>query len=168
MEFRIRTDEQLQLAEPIGGSEELKPEVVDLSSFKIEVGVSSEHAARLSALSEAAVTPLGSSRAYRARVRSVGVKADEKSGSFPAILQMENPGPASGLRAGMDVTVSFPTYRSDDAVAVPSVALLREVGLVSVFVVEEGRAWGQMPLPAATAIVGHHGIVVAGLPFDGG
>jgi multidrug efflux pump subunit AcrA (membrane-fusion protein) len=118
-------------------------EVVDLTSFKIEFGVSDADVAFFKAGKKVTVSPRHGGEPLPAVVRDVGVKADEKTGSFPVILRMGNPGGGTGgriLRAGMDVTVLFTRIELHDVLVLPSSALLREVGRSLAFVVEDGVA----------------------------
>jgi multidrug efflux pump subunit AcrA (membrane-fusion protein) len=118
-------------------------EVVDLTSFKIEFGVSGADVAFFEVGTKVTVTPRHGGEPHPAVVRDVGVKADEKTGSFPVILRMENPDSGTGdriLRAGMDVTVSFTRIDLRDVLVLPSSALLREVDRSLAFVVEDGVA----------------------------
>ena len=112
-------------------------EVVDISSFKIKLGVSPADVAHFTRGDSLAVLPLPGGEPLPAAVADVGVKADEKTGSFPVILRLANPGGiVPVLRAGMDVQVRFVKARAEEALVVPASALLRDKTGASVFVVE--------------------------------
>jgi multidrug efflux pump subunit AcrA (membrane-fusion protein) len=116
-------------------------EVVDISSFKIRLGVSPADVLYFHRGDDLDVIPLPSGESLPAEVADVGVKADEKTGSFPVILRADNPGGRGPvLRAGMDVQVRFVKARADDAVVVPASALLRNREGTAVFIVESKEA----------------------------
>ncbi len=115
--------------------------IVDISSFRISVGVSSADVVHFRRGDELEVEAPPGGPPRRALVADVGVKADEKTGSFPVILEMGNGGAGDRpLRAGMDVTVRFVKARADDAIVVPSSSLVAQKDSVRAFVVEDGRA----------------------------
>lgn len=118
-------------------------EVVDLSSFKIEVGVSGADVGYFSVGGTVTVTAGGGGEEVPAVVRDVGVKADGRTGAFPVILRMVNPDHSASprrYRAGMDATVSFTKIDIARALAVPSTALLHETERSFVFVVVDDAA----------------------------
>ena len=72
------------------------------------------------------------------------MKADERTGAFPVILELPNPdraGMPRRLRAGMDVTLSFTRTAIADALVVPGGSLLRETDRTYVFLVEGETAF---------------------------
>ena len=114
-------------------------EVVDLSAFRIEIGVAADDIDFFEAGAVVSVLQPGEGDPIAAVVRDAGVKADERTGSFPVIIEMRNPGRRGGarlLRAGSDVTVRFTRFRSEGALVVPAAALLREIGHTWAYVVE--------------------------------
>lgn len=116
-------------------------EVVDISSFKIKLGVSPADVAHFTRDDTLTVLPVPGGGPLPAAVADVGVKADERTGSFPVILRLANPGgTAPLLRAGMDVQVRFVKAREEEVLVVPAPALLRDKRGASVFVVERETA----------------------------
>lgn len=118
-------------------------EIVDISSFKIDLGVSGIDVHHLKRGDTASVELLAGGMEYTAVIKDVGVKADEDTGTFPVILKMENPGERSAglsLRAGMDVRVRFVRDRIEGALVIPTAALIRETGARAVFVIEDNVA----------------------------
>ena len=114
-------------------------EIVDLTAFRIEIGVAADDIDFFEAGTTVSVLPPGGGEPIAAVVKDAGVKADERTGSFPVIIELENPGRRGGarlLRAGNDVTVRFTRFRSDGALVVPTAALLREIGHTWAYVVE--------------------------------
>jgi len=114
-------------------------EIVDLTAFRIEIGVAADDIDFFKAGTTVSVIPPGAGEPIAAVVKDAGVKADERTGSFPVIIELENPGRRGGarlLRAGNDVTVRFTRFRSDGALVVPAAALLREIGHTWAYVVE--------------------------------
>jgi multidrug efflux pump subunit AcrA (membrane-fusion protein) len=118
-------------------------EIVDLSTFRIEVGVSGSDVLFFAAGDTVAVDAGGDTEEVPAVVMDVGVKADGKTGAFPVILRMENPDDETSrrrYRAGMDVTVSFTRIDIPGALAVPATAVLTETERQFVFVAADGAA----------------------------
>ena len=118
-------------------------EVVDLSSFRIDLGVTGSDIVGLVPGNTASVTLVGGRKTYQAAIEDVGIKADERTGTFPVILRMDNPDSKAGdpvLRAGMDVTVSILRKRVPDVLVIPTSSLLRETSAAAVYVVENSAA----------------------------
>ena len=116
-------------------------EVVDITSFKVRIGVSPADVPHFSRGDSLELLPLPSGEPLPAKVADVGVKADERTGSFPVILRADNPrGREPLLRAGMDVQVRFVKARADDALVVPLSALLRDREGTAVFIAESEAA----------------------------
>lgn len=139
-------------------------EVVDLSSFKIEVGVSGSDVGYFAVGDSVTVTAGGDGEEVPAVVRDVGVKADGRTGAFPVILRMKNPDSKASprrYRAGMDVTVSFTKIDIARALAVPTTALLHETGGNFVFTIAGDDARRQEVTVGARA--GGETVVTAGL-----
>jgi HlyD family secretion protein len=112
-------------------------EVVDITSFKVRIGVSPADVPHFGRGDSLDLFPLPPGEPLPAKVADVGVKADERTGSFPVILRADNPGGREPLlRAGMDVQVRFVKARADDAVVVPLSALLRDREGTAVFIAE--------------------------------
>ena len=115
--------------------------IVDISSFKINLGVPPADVSRFRRGDIVTVLPLSSGGPLSASVADVGVKADDKTGSFPVILRLPNPpGREPALRAGMDIVVRIVRERVEDALVVPVPALLRDREGASIFVVRGNRA----------------------------
>jgi len=139
-------------------------EIVDLSAFRIEVGVSGADVAFFAVGDTVTVSAGGDAEEMPAVVRDVGVKANGKTGAFPVILRMENPDGDSSrrrFRAGMDVAVSFTRIDIPRALAVPATALLAETERQFVFVAADGAASRREVTVGARA--GGEAVVTAGL-----
>ena len=114
-------------------------EVVDLTAFRIEIGVAADDIDFFKAGSTVHVLPPQGGDPIAAVVKDAGVKADERTGSFPVIIELESPDRQRGdrlFRAGIDVTVRFTRFRADEALVVPATALLRGIGHTWAYVVE--------------------------------
>lgn len=114
-------------------------EVVDISDFKITIGVSTADVGhfRRGDRVQVEIRPSGDSR--EGVVRDVGIKADERSGSFPVIIELPNDG-TTALRAGMDLVVRFIREEARDVIVVPRSALIEERTGFLVFVADGNRA----------------------------
>lgn len=117
--------------------------VVDLSSFRINLGVPGTEVGNIHTGQTVSVSVGDNPEAFEAVIEDVGVKADEKTGNFPVILNLPNDS-ASGrthpLRAGMDVKVNIILKRIHDTIVIPTSSLLRETKAAAVFVVQDGTA----------------------------
>ncbi len=114
-------------------------EIVDLSSFKIHLGISGADVMHINKGDSASVKTSPRVGKFEALVEDVGVKANERTGTFPVILRMSNPGqekPSAQLRAGMDVKVRFVKVKLSNALVIPTSALLQEMGSSAVFVAD--------------------------------
>jgi len=117
--------------------------VVDLSSFRIHLGVPGSEITNLVRGEKASVTITSHNETYEAAIENVGVKADDRTGNFPVILRLENPDPGKKvrpLRAGLAVKVSIVRDRVSNALVIPTSALLRETNATAVFIVENNIA----------------------------
>ncbi len=118
-------------------------EIVDLSSFRIDLGVTGSDIPGLIPGGTASIALDDDRKTYQAVIENVGVKADERTGTFPVILRMDNPDnekEVPTLRAGMDVTVSIIRKRIPGVLVIPTSSLLRETEAAAVFVVKNGTA----------------------------
>jgi HlyD family secretion protein len=114
-------------------------EIVDLTAFRVEFGVSAADVGFFRAGDSVTVLAPPDGRPATAVVKSAGVKADGGTGSFPIILEMVNPEESGAnrlFRAGMDVSVVFTKIELSKVLVVPSSSLLREVEKTWVFVVD--------------------------------
>lgn len=117
--------------------------VVDLSSFRIHLGVPGSEITNLARGEKASVSITSYDVTYKAVIEDIGVKADDRTGNFPVILRLDNT--SSGkrarlLRAGMDVKVSIVRDRVPNTLIIPTSALLRETNASVVFTVEKDIA----------------------------
>jgi HlyD family secretion protein len=117
--------------------------VVDLSSFRIILGVPGTEVGNIHTGQTVSVSVGDIPEEYEAAIEDVGVKADEKTGNFPVILNLSNKS-ANGknrlLRAGMDVKVNIILKRIRDTIVIPTSSLLRETKAAAVFVVQDSTA----------------------------
>jgi RND family efflux transporter MFP subunit len=117
--------------------------VVDLSSFRIDVGVPGAEIGSLRTGDEVSVSVGGYNETYSAVIEDVGVKADDRTGNFPVIFRLANVNPngkARPLRAGMDVKVRIVLERAPDTIVIPTSSLLRETNATAVFIVRNDVA----------------------------
>ncbi len=117
--------------------------VVDLSSFKINLGVPGSEIGDIHPDDTVSVRVGIYKENYEAVIQDVGVKADDRTGNFPVILRLANRGPDNRvypLRAGMDVRVKIVLERVSDTLIIPTSSLLRETDATAVFVVEDDVA----------------------------
>lgn len=117
--------------------------VVDLSSFRIYLGVPGSEITGLVPGEKTSVTITSYEATYEAVIEDIGVKSDDRTGNFPVILRLDNA--SSGkrarlLRAGMDVKVSIVRDRVPNTLIIPTSALLRETNASVVFTVEKDIA----------------------------
>jgi RND family efflux transporter MFP subunit len=117
--------------------------VVDLSSFRIYLGIPGSEISGLVSGETASVTITSYNETREAVIEDIGVKADDRTGNFPVILRLDNTGTGRKdrpLRAGMDVKVSIVRSRIPDTLVIPTSALLRETSATVVFIVENNAA----------------------------
>jgi RND family efflux transporter MFP subunit len=117
--------------------------VVDLSSFRINLGVPGSDVGDIYPGDEVSVSVGTYMETYSAVIEDVGVKADDQTGNFPVILRLANTNPdrkAHPLRAGMDVKVRIVLQRVPDTLVIPTSSLLRDTNATAVFVVENDVA----------------------------
>jgi HlyD family secretion protein len=117
--------------------------VVDLSSFKINLGVPGSEVGDIYPGDKVSVKVGTHRETYSAVIQDVGVKADDRTGNFPVILRLasSHPDNKSGpLRAGMDVKVTIVLERIPDTLVIPTSSLLRETDATAVFIVKDGVA----------------------------
>ncbi|MFV1957235.1 MAG: efflux RND transporter periplasmic adaptor subunit [bacterium] len=125
-------------------------EIVDLSSFRIHLGVSGADVMHIYKGDSVYVQIIPGEKKYEALVEDVGVKADERTGTFPVILRMANPGQEKSsalLRAGMDVKVMFVKVKLSNALVIPTSALLQETDSSAVFVADGEVAVRKVVVP---------------------
>jgi len=118
-------------------------QVVDLSSFRISLGVPGTDIGDLHTDKTVLVSIRGDSGVYEAIFEDIGVKADERTGTFPVILRLDNPDTGDSpvfMRAGMDVKVRIVRKRVPDTLVIPTSSLLRETSATAVFIVENDVA----------------------------
>lgn len=117
--------------------------VVDLSSFRIHLGLPGSELTGLIPGDKTSVVITSYNETHEAVIENVGVKADDRSGNFPVILRLDNASPresARPLRAGMDAKVSIVNNRVPDALVIPTSSLLRETNATAVFIVKKDTA----------------------------
>jgi HlyD family secretion protein len=139
-------------------------EIVDLTSFRVEFGASAADVGFFRAGDSVTVLAPPDGKPATAVVNNAGVKSDGGTGSFPIILEMDNPevkGAERFFRAGMDVSVVFTKVALAGVIVVPSSSLLREVEETWVFVVD-GRVARRRAVTVGPETEGES-VVTAGL-----
>jgi HlyD family secretion protein len=117
--------------------------VVDLSSFKINLGVPGSEVGDIHPGDKVSVNVGTHRETYSAVIQDVGVKADDRTGNFPVVLRLASAHPdnkSGPLRAGMDVKVTIVLERIPDTLVIPTSSLLRETDATAVFIVKDGVA----------------------------
>ncbi len=125
-------------------------EIVDLSSFRIHLGISGADVMYINQGDSVYVQTIPGEDKHEAQVENVGVKANERTGTFPVILRMANPEQKKSsvlLRAGMDVKVRFVKVKLSNALVIPTSALLQETGSSAVFVADGEVAVRKVVVP---------------------
>ncbi len=125
-------------------------EIVDLSSFRIHLGISGADVMYINQGDSVYVQTIPGEDKHEAQVEDVGVKANERTGTFPVILRMANPEQKKSsvlLRAGMDVKVRFVKVKLSNALVIPTSALLQETGSSAVFVADGEVAVRKVVVP---------------------
>ncbi len=125
-------------------------EIVDLSSFRIHLGISGADVMYINRGDSVYVQTIPGEDKHEAQVEDVGVKANERTGTFPVILRMANPEQKKSsvlLRAGMDVKVRFVKVKLSNALVIPTSALLQETGSSAVFVADGEVAVRKVVVP---------------------
>lgn len=115
-------------------------QVVDLSTLKLELGLSQDIIRFLQVGSDVqlSISALDGKK-YDGTVKFISPAADEMSGTFTAEIHIPNPG-KSGIRAGMTARATLFLSDPEPLIAVPDEALIRHNGITELYRVEQGKA----------------------------
>jgi len=115
-------------------------QVVDLSTMKLELGLSQDIIRFLQVGSDVqlSISALDGKR-FKGSVKFVSPAADEVSGTFAAEIHIPNPA-NSGIRAGMTARAILFLSDPEPLIAVPDEALIRYNGTADIYRVEQGKA----------------------------
>ena len=117
--------------------------------MKVVASVSETLVPKLAAGDEATVTVNAANQSFPAVIRSVERAANVQTKLYTVTLTV--PADATGLLSGMFADVTFHTDTSENAVVVPTEAILTSNGVQYVYVVEEGKA---KYVPVTTGLTG--------------
>ena len=117
--------------------------------MKVVASVSETLVPKLAAGDEATVTVNAANQTFPAVIRSVEQAANVQTKLYTVTLTV--PADATGLLSGMFADVTFHTDTSENAVVVPTEAILTSNGVQYVYVVEEGKA---KYVPVTTGLTG--------------
>jgi len=114
--------------------------VVEAESVEVTLGLADTEVSRVKEGQSCSITvDAYPGRSFPGRVKSVSLKADEESGTFPVVVTAENT-ESLELKPGMVARVRIETGTRKNAVVVPRDALVKRRGKYAAFVVEDGRA----------------------------
>jgi len=110
----------------------------DLDPVKIDFSLPEKYAGVIRTGTEVSFEVEGSDRRYEAEIYAVEPRVDAETRSL--VIRARTPNPGRRLLPGAFADVSLAIGDVRDALAVPSLAVIPELGGKKVFVVEEGRA----------------------------
>jgi len=114
--------------------------VVDLSTLKIEIGISQDIINYVKVGSAAAIQISAlNNRIFQGLVRYISPQADEATGAFKAEIHMENT-PEMDIRAGMTAKIDLSISNGGERLAVPGYAMVSKNGNNFLYTIKENAA----------------------------
>ncbi len=113
-------------------------EIVDISQFKLVVGVSQSDSFLIRPGSTCQVFFPALNKRIFAHIRKIGVKVDSQSKLFPVEIRIPNVG--GSLRAGLFAEISIQTGTTPRAVVIPGDAIQDEEAGKTVVIVQKGKS----------------------------
>lgn len=110
----------------------------DLSSVKLDFSVPEKYSGRMRRGSEVAFTVKGSEQDFRGQIYAIEPSVDPDTRSL--LLRARCPNPEGILVPGAFADVRLVVQRVEDALTVPAMAIIPELGGKKVFVLEDGTA----------------------------